>query len=90
MGRRDRVPACLLRQVLIIRCLAAAMIWRTVFAARAQDPPSAGAVAASRLTGYDPSNGVAIRNSQPYQWRYEPAGIAQHSGQQQRGRPVGW
>ncbi len=30
------------------------------------------------LTGYDPSKGVAIRNSQPYQWPYEPAGIDVH------------
>ena len=30
------------------------------------------------LTGYDPSKGVAIRNSQPWQWPYEPAGIDVH------------
>ncbi len=30
------------------------------------------------LIGYDPSKGVAIRNSQPLQWPYEPAGIDVH------------
>jgi hypothetical protein len=30
------------------------------------------------LSGYDPSKGVAIRNSQPLQWPYEPAGIDVH------------
>jgi hypothetical protein len=30
------------------------------------------------LSGYDPSKGVAIRNSQPMQWPYEPSGIDVH------------
>jgi hypothetical protein len=30
------------------------------------------------LRGYDPSKGVAIRNSLPYQWPYEPAGVDVH------------
>ena len=30
------------------------------------------------LTGYDPHKGVAIRNSNPYRWPYEPAGIDVH------------
>jgi hypothetical protein len=30
------------------------------------------------LTGYDPNKGVAIRNSLPYQWPYEPAGFDVH------------
>ena len=30
------------------------------------------------LTGYDPSKGVAIRNSLPYRWPYEPAGFDVH------------
>jgi hypothetical protein len=30
------------------------------------------------LAGYDPSKGVAIRNSRPSQWPYEPAGVDVH------------
>ena len=30
------------------------------------------------LVGYDPSKGVAIRNTQRYQWPYEAAGIDVH------------
>ncbi len=30
------------------------------------------------LTGYDPSKGVAIRNSLPYQWPHQPAGVEVH------------
>ncbi|MGH7117414.1 MAG: hypothetical protein ACREFP_00195, partial [Acetobacteraceae bacterium] len=30
---------------------------------------------ADPLSGYDPSKGVAIRNSMPYRWPYEPAGL---------------
>ena len=48
MGRRDRVPACLPRLVLMFGCLAAAMIWWKALPAWAQNPPAAGASAASR------------------------------------------
>ena len=33
---------------------------------------------ADPLTGYDPGKGVAIRNSNPYRWPYEPAGVDVH------------
>ena len=31
-----------------------------------------------RLSGYDPSRGVAIRNSLPYRWPHQPAGLEIH------------
>lgn len=37
-----------------------------------------GLAASGPLTGYDPSKGVAIRNSLPYHWPYEPAGFDVH------------
>jgi hypothetical protein len=48
MGSRGRVPAGLLRQVLMIGCLAAAILWQAAHPAWAQSPQSAGASAASR------------------------------------------
>ncbi|MGH7117641.1 MAG: hypothetical protein ACREFP_01355, partial [Acetobacteraceae bacterium] len=33
---------------------------------------------ADPLSGYDPSKGAAVRNSMPYRWPYEPAGLDIH------------